>query len=255
MLSKNLRELMRAGHPLAGCTVSGYATEQIEILGLLGFNFAFIDSEHWPLGDRELLHMIAAGDATGMPCLVRVRENKPSVIQRIMDCGAAGVIVPGISDVKDAREVVSAVKYNPIGDRGLSTTRASDYGIKMGLADYVKYANEKSVVVCQIESRESLENAEEITSVDEIDIAFIGTTDLSHSMGFTGQRNNPEVTAAVERIISCAKKNGRAYGAMVRADEDPNDYIRAGYSMIVSSGIGFFSGGAKKFVESFKRIG
>jgi 2-keto-3-deoxy-L-rhamnonate aldolase RhmA len=249
-----LRESMRAGAPLAGCTVSGYAPEQIEMLGFLGFDFAFIDSEHWPLSDREMLAMITAGDAAGMPCLIRVKENSPSSIQRVMDCGAAGVIVPDISNCEEALKVVSSVKYCPLGARGLSTTRASYYGLRMGLADYVKYANEKSVVVCQIESVEGLDSVEETTKLEGIDVIFVGTTDLSHSMGFTGQRNNAEVGAAVDHIVACAKKNGRSYGAMVRPGEDPADYAKQGYSMIVASGASFFSGGAKKFIERFSPL-
>lgn len=252
MLSEMLRAAMRTGTPLAGCTISSFAPEQVEILGLLGFDFAFIDGEHWPFNDRELLHMITAGDAVGMPCLVRVRENSPAAIQRVMDSGAAGVIVPDVSTPELVRRVIDAVKYAPLGNRGLSTTRAAGYGIGRGLADYVKYANEKSIVVCQVESVEALENLEAILSVDEVDVSFIGTTDLSHSMGFTGQRDNAEVAAAVARIVACAKSKGRAYGAIVRAGEDPKMYADQGYSMIVASGMSFFSGGAKKYMEQFK---
>ena len=255
MLSKTLREAMRAGKPLAGCTVSSYAPEQVEILGLLGYDFAFIDAEHWPLGDRELLHMIVAGDAVGLPCLVRVRENTPAAIQRVMDGGAAGVIVPDASTPELVRRAVEAVKYAPPGNRGLSTTRAAGYGVGMGLAEYVKYANEKSVLVCQVESAEALENLEGILGEDEVDVSFIGTTDLSHSMGFTGQRDSAEVAAAVARIAACAKAKGRSLGAMVRAGEDPKAYAEQGYSMIVSSGMGFFSGGAKKYLEQFRAAG
>jgi 2-keto-3-deoxy-L-rhamnonate aldolase RhmA len=252
MLSKTLRADMRAGKPLAGCTISGYSPDQVEVLGLLGYNFVFIDSEHWPLNDRELLGMITAGDAVGLPCLVRVRENSPAAIQRVMDSGAAGVIVPDVYDAAQARKVIDAVKYSPIGNRGLSTTRASGYGLTMGLADYVRYANEKSVVVCQIESKEALANMQEIVALDEIDIAFIGTTDLSHSMGFTGQRDNPVVAEAVRDILRCAKAAGRSCGSMVRAGENPRMYAEQGYSMIVASGSGFFTGGARKYVEQFQ---
>jgi 4-hydroxy-2-oxoheptanedioate aldolase len=252
MLSKTLRENMRAGKPLSGCTISGHATEQIEVLGLLGYDFAFLDSEHWPLTDREILDLITAGDAVDLPCLVRVRENSPSAIQHAMDSGAAGVIVPDVSDLRQALDVVRAVKYSPLGCRGLSTTRASRYGIGVSLAEYVQYANEKSVIVCQIESNEALQNSDEIMSVDEIDVVFIGTTDLSHSMGYTGQLSDPKVTEAVDHIIQCAKTKKKSYGAMVRAKENPRQYSDQGYSMIVASGAGFFSDNAKKYIEQFR---
>lgn len=240
--------------PVSGCTVSSYAPENIEMLGLLGYDFAFVDSEHWPFSDRELLTLIMAGDAVGMPCLVRVKENSPSAIQRVMDAGAAGVIVPDVSNAELARKVVDSVKYQPIGDRGLSTTRASCYGLSGGLADYTKKANDESIIVCQIESVEGVKNAESIIACDNIDAVFIGTTDLSNSMGFTGKRNAPEVCAAVEHVVELAKKYNRRFGAMVRADEDPATYKQQGYCLMVASGLGFFSAGAKKYIHAFKAL-
>ncbi|HWQ78097.1 MAG TPA: aldolase/citrate lyase family protein [Anaerovoracaceae bacterium] len=251
MLSNTLREKLRSNAPVSGCTISGFVPDQVEILGLLGYDFAFLDSEHWPLNDRELSIMIMAGDAAGIACLVRVRENSPAAIQRVMDSGAAGIIVPDCSTPKLVKQAADALKYAPIGNRGLSTTRASSYGLRMGLADYVKYANDHSVLVCQIESREGLENAERIVANDLIDTVFIGTTDLSHDLGHTGQRNHPEVDAAVERIVSCARQAGKAYGAMVRAGENPHDYIKQGYAMTVATGSSFFTGGAQHYIRQF----
>lgn len=252
MLSKTLRETIRAGRPVSGCTISGNSPEQVEMLGLLGYDFAFIDSEHWPFSDREILGLITAGDAVGLSCLVRVKDHNPSTIQRIMESGAAGVIVPDVSGKEEALEIVKAVKYAPLGNRGLSTTRASAYGITMGIAEYVRYANEKSVIVCQIESKEALANAREIISVEEIDAVFIGTTDLSHSMGFTGQRNNSQVAEAVDEIIRCAREGNKPYGSMVRTSENPRQYLDQGYSMLVASGSGFFLGSAKQYIEQYK---
>lgn len=254
MLSKQFREKIRSGVPVSGCTISSYSPENIEILGILGYDFAFVDSEHWPLSDREILSLITAGDAVGMPCLIRVKENSPAAIQRVMESGAAGVVVPDVATAELAKQVVDAVKYRPIGDRGLSTTRASCYGLEGGLADYVKKANEESVIVCQIESVEGVRNAKEIIANENIDAVFIGTTDLSNSMGLTGKRNDPVVKQAVESVIELAKIAGRSYGAMVRADEDPVEYKKQGYCLMVASGIGFFTGGAKKYINAFKTM-
>lgn len=253
MLYPELKEKIRAGKPVCGCTVNSFAPEQIEMLGMLGFDFIFIDNEHGCCTDRELLAMITAGDAVGVPCLVRVYNNDEAVIKHVMDNGAAGIIVPDCSNTALAQKAIDSLKYSPIGNRGLSTTRAASYGLKEGLAEYVKYANENSVLVCQIESPEGVANVEKLSQMEQIDVLFIGTTDLSHSMGYTGQRNNSAVLEAVERVKKVCKTNKKALGAMVRGGESPQDYIDKGYVMCVGSASGFFTSGAKKFIGSVKK--
>lgn len=252
MLYPGFRAKIRNGIPVCGCTINSFAPEQVEQLGILGFDFAFLDNEHGPFTDRELLMMITAGDAVGLPCLVRVYENSPSVIKHVMDCGAAGIIVPDCSTPELAQQAIQALKYAPVGSRGLSATRAAYYGLCGSLAEYVQKSNEESVLVCQVESPEGVANVEALAAMDEIDVLFIGTTDLSHAMGLTGQRSNPEVLAAVEQVELVAKGHGCALGAMVRAGESPQDYIDHGYEMPVGSGSSFFTGGAKQFLSQLK---
>ena len=254
MLYPGFREKIRDGIPVCGCTINGFAPDQIEQLGILGFDFVFIDNEHGPFTDRELLAMITAGDAVGIPCLVRVYENNAAVIKHVMDCGAAGIIIPDCSTPEAARQAIDALKYAPLGHRGLSTTRAASYGLQESLAEYVQRANDESVLVCQIESPEGVANVEVLAAMEEIDVLFIGTTDLSHAMGYTGQRNNHKVLAAVEKVKEAAKRHRRALGAMVRAGESPQDYIDNGYGMPVGSGSGFFIGGAKNFLSQLRPV-
>ena len=108
-----------------------------------------------------------------------------------MDVGAAGIVVPNIESKEDAIKAIEAVKYVPLGSRGLSTTRAAWNGQKMFLGEYTKYANDKSVVICQIESKKGVENAEEILSLELLDGILIDTTDLSNSIDVAGQKDNP----------------------------------------------------------------
>jgi len=246
-----LRDALRAGKAVSGCTISLDAPELVEILGLLGFDFVFLDAEHGPLSERDVMHMIMAADAVGMASLVRVPSNEPSVILRYMDVGAAGIFVPDVESREQALRAVSAIKYVPFGERGLSTTRSAWYGQKMPLGQYTKYANDKSVVICQIESKKGVENAEEILSVDMLDGILIGTTDLSNSLGVAGQRNSPAVDEAVKSVVALARAAGKPYGAVVRQGESPRDYVAGGYQIVVASGNGFFSGAAKQFIKEF----
>ncbi len=252
MLSETLRNSLRTGKAVSGCTISLNAPELVEILGIVGFDFVFLDAEHGPLSEREVMNMIMAADAAGMASLVRVPANDPSVILRYMDVGAAGIFVPDIESREEALRAISAVKYMPQGERGLSTTRSAWYGLKMPLGEYTKYANDKSVIIGQIESKKGVENAEEILSLDMLDGILIGTTDLSNSLGVAGQRGNPLVEEAVKSVVAKAKAAGKPFGAVVRQGESPKDYIAQGYQIVVASGNGFFSGAAKQFVKEFK---
>lgn len=252
MLYSGFREKIRSGVPVCGCTINIFAPEQVEQMGLLGFDFAFLDNEHGPFSDRELLQLITAGDAVGLPCLVRVYENSPGAIQHAMDCGAAGVVIPDCATPELAQQAADALKYAPLGHRGLSTTRAASYGLSESLAEYVKRANKESVLVCQVESPQGVANAEALAAMEEIDVLFIGTTDLSHAMGFTGQRANPQVLQTVEEVKKIAKAHNKGVGAMVRAGESPQDYIDDGYVMPVGSGSSFFVGGAKAFLRQLR---
>jgi 4-hydroxy-2-oxoheptanedioate aldolase len=252
MLSDTLGNLLRTGKAISGCTISLNAPELVEMCGLAGFDFVFLDAEHSPLSEREVQVLIMAADVAGVASLVRVPANDPSVILRFMDVGASGIIVPDIESKEEAARAISAVKYVPQGTRGLSTTRSAWYGLKMPVGDYTKYANDKSVIICQIESKEGVEHAEEIASLDLLDGMFIGTTDLSNSLGVAGQRNSPLVNQAVQRVVSKAKAAGKPFGAMVRQGESPQQYLAEGYQLVVASGNGFFSGPAKQFVKEFK---
>ena len=237
---------------ISGVTMPLNAPELVEISGFIGFDFVFIDSEHGPLTIRELQTLVTAADAAGICSLVRVTSNDPRTILRVMDIGASGIIVPDVESKAQAIQAIEAVKYVPQGHRGLSTTRSAWYGQKMPVGDYTKYANEKSVVICQIESKKGVENVEEILSVDLLDGIFIGTTDLSNSMGVAGQAGGQLVTDAVDSVVKKAKAAGKPFGGMVRAGESPRQYVDEGYQIVVGSGNGFFTGSAKQFVKAFK---
>jgi 4-hydroxy-2-oxoheptanedioate aldolase len=252
VLSESLRQCLQKGEAIAGVTISLNAPELVEICGLVGFDFVFLDAEHGPMSEREVQQLVTAADAAGVSSLVRVPANDPRVILRFMDVGASGVIVPDIESRDEVIQVVKAVKYVPDGNRGLSSPRSAWYGQKMGLGDYTKLSNEKSVVICQIESKEGVEKVEGILSVDFLDGIIIGTTDLSNSMGVAGQRNNPLVNEAVKHVIEKAKAARKPYGAVVRPGESPRQYLDEGYQIVVGSGNGFFTSSAKQFVKEFR---
>ncbi|NPV69890.1 MAG: hypothetical protein HPY55_04460 [Firmicutes bacterium] len=255
MLSAKFKQALREGRAVVGCTVSINSPEIVEACGLVGFDFAFIDAEHAPFNERECQTLVMAADVVSMASLIRTPDNNPRQILKLMDIGASGIIVPDVETAEDASRAVKAVKYVPLGERGLSSVRSARYSLGGSLGDYTAASNAESVVICMVESKRAVENIDEILDCELVDGVIIGTTDLSNSFGVAGQRNSPEVNKAVEHVVSRARAVGKPYGAVVRGDENPKQYLEQGYTIIIGSGMGFFTKSARGFVRDFKSFG
>jgi 2-dehydro-3-deoxyglucarate aldolase len=132
-----------------------------------------------------------------------VGEKNPNLIKRVMDAGAYGVIVPMINTKGQAEAAVKAVKYPPIGNRGVGLARAQGYG--QNFDEYASTVNEESVVIVQVEHIESVRNLESILLVDGVDGCIIGPYDLSASLGVPGKFENAEVINAIAEVEKICK--------------------------------------------------
>jgi 2-keto-3-deoxy-L-rhamnonate aldolase RhmA len=152
-------------------------------------------------------------EGKGVIPLVRVGENSPNLIKRVMDAGAYGVIVPMVNTREQAQAAVKAVKYPPIGTRGVGLARAQGYGFDFD--EYAATVNEQSVVIVQVEHIESVRNLESILSVDGVDGCIIGPYDLSGSIGVPGNFTHPDVLAALKKVEQVCKKMNMPLGIHV----------------------------------------
>lgn len=218
MQVEGTRARLKAGECLHGCFVRYPDPGIAELLALQGFDFLVLDGEHGTMEPREAENMVRGTDVRGVPALVRVPANEPPVILRFMDTGAIGVHVPLVSSADDAERAVRAVKYGPRGARGLTGVRAAAYGQRGPIAEYVERANEETLVVVQIETRAALEQVADIAAVDDVDVVFVGPTDLSHSLGVPGQLSHPVVEEAYRAIADGVRGSSAALGVLV-ADE------------------------------------
>ena len=214
-MRKNLtKEKIKNGGTAFGCFCNLYSPTIVETLGLVGFDFVIMDAEHGPMGVSECEAMVRAADYTNITPIIRIAENVRQNILRYLDIGALGVQMPMINTKADAQEVVYAVKYPPVGLRGLAGVRANNYGLTGPLGDYVKVANEETLVITHVENLQAAANLDEMMSVAGIDIIFVGPTDLSSSMGYPGQMNHPEVQAMIEKLVRQIKAGGKAAGTI-----------------------------------------
>lgn len=182
------------------------------MLTTAGLDSMIIDMEHGTFGWPEMAATISVARASGMMPIVRVPETRRETILKPLDAGAAGILVPMVNNAEEAREAVRLAKYPPAGARGVALRRGhSDYR-PVSADGYLEQANEEVAVLVQIETREAVDNVDEITAVEGVDAVFIGPFDLSVDLGIPGKVNDPKIREVFTRVIAAAKSNGITTG-------------------------------------------
>jgi 4-hydroxy-2-oxoheptanedioate aldolase len=236
MITNPVRERIRRGEAVAGVFVSIESPTTVELLALAGVDFVVLDSEHYPIEPSLAAHMFRAAEAFRVPALARIGENTQQVIAKFMDAGCLGVMMPMVNSADDARRVVSAVKYPPLGRRGLAGVRANAYGMAGPLGEHAVAANEATLVIAQIETAEGIEHAADIIAVPGVDVVFLGPSDLSVALGVPGQSRHEKVLEVIERLARGIVAGGRVAGTIARSPEE--------YAYWRQRGVGFFLTGA-----------
>jgi 2-keto-3-deoxy-L-rhamnonate aldolase RhmA len=175
-----------------------------EIMARSGFDWLTIDMEHSSITLDVAQDLIRVIELCGVPPLVRISNNDQNIIKRVMDAGAHGIIVPMVNSRDDALNAVNALKYPPIGSRGVGLARAQKYGTDF--EGYRKWNHEKSILIVQIEHINAVDNLEDILGVEGVDGFIVGPYDLSGSLGLPGQFENPKVSEALSRVEETSQK-------------------------------------------------
>ena len=211
MRNNFVRERLRAGEATIGSFMGLGSPNVAELMAHAGYDWLVIETEHNALDAAETQHMLMAMNGTNVIPIVRLPSMHPVYIQRALDIGAMGIVVPMVNTAEEARAVVSATRYPPTGTRGFGPLRASHYTYDN--EDYFTRANDHILVVFIIETKEAIDNLEAIAAVEGVDVLFIGPADLSIALG-----RNPlgppsaELNAAVERALEVGRKTGVAIG-------------------------------------------
>ncbi|HEY8480857.1 MAG TPA: aldolase/citrate lyase family protein, partial [Spirillospora sp.] len=214
------RELLRsADAPVVGTFVKIPSLEVAEILGDAGFDFVVIDTEHALLSVRDVYGLVVVYSRMGVAPLVRITDHGYGDAQRYLDAGAAGVLVPHVSNARQARETMRQYLFPPAGTRGMGyAARAGRWGhLPGGPAEYVRAGQEDVARIAMIEERESVDDIGGILAVPGVDAVFIGPGDLSLSLG--EPPGSPAVHDAVTRCIDAAVRAGVPVGTVVQGEE------------------------------------
>jgi 2-keto-3-deoxy-L-rhamnonate aldolase RhmA len=213
---QEFRAKLKAGQFCLGVGITLSDPAVTEALGK-NVDFYWIDMEHTPLNMETLQAHLIAARAVGIPAIVRVPGSEVWFIKRVLDTGAAGIIVPQVRSAAEVKQVVDACRYKPVGDRGYGPRRASTYGRD---ANYLQRINEDLFVAVQIENVDALKEIDAISQIKGVDSLALGPYDLSASLGLMGQVAHPEVVGAIERVIKAAKANGLFVGMGGPANEE-----------------------------------
>lgn len=207
-----VRRRLAAGETALGAKVDLPSPDIVEMVGAAGYDFVWIDCEHGSIDLETAVHMMRAADATGVTPVVRVPCLDASAVARVLDGGAAGVIVPNIDSAEAARTVVGAARYRtarvPYGRRGACPrTRACRHQVR-DWNEFADWSNENTMVWLLVETEEGAAKIEEIAAVPGVDAVMLGPFDLSVSMGYPGQTTHPAVLAQLDRITDACLARG-----------------------------------------------
>ena len=208
-----LRARLAAGESTVGTFVGAASPVTAEACAAAGVDWLLLDLEHGSGGEEQVRDVVPAAGAYGVPTLVRVESGARIRIGRVLDLGAAGVMLPRMDSAAEVREAVRHLRYPPDGDRGVATyNRACRFALDPGA---LTRAGAEVLGVVQIESASAVEEVERIAAIDGVDVLFVGPQDLSFNLGVPFALDSPTYLAALERVRGAAERHGKACGLLV----------------------------------------
>ncbi len=225
-LKNKLKEILRRDEVAVGATVSIGHPDITEIIGKIGFDYIHFDTQHTPLSIETVQSMMQAMSYSQTTPIVRVQWNDFAMINRALDIGAQGIIVPLVNTRKEAIEAIQSATFPPKGLRSYGPRRAA-----MRDPEYMATADEEILILPQIETKEALDNIDSILSLDGIEAFFVGPYDLSRSLGVFTEWKHPTFERAIERIIEAAERSGTKPG-MLALIEEAKKTIKRGFRLV-----------------------
>ena len=248
--TSSLRQRLKAGDNLVGTFLKTPTSHATEIVAGVGYDFVVIDQEHAPFDRTTTDIALLAARAHSMPALVRVPGA--DAILSVLDCGAAGVLVPHVATADYAREIAALCRYRG-GRRGFATSTRAGHYTAVPMWQHIKDSDANTVVVAQIEDPEALDQIDAIAAVEGVDALFIGRGDLTAAFG-DESKDPPRVREAVERICVAAKKAGKPISVYIGGDAEATWLKSLGANMFVlSSDQGFLREGAARGLTGVRK--
>ena len=259
MKTSIVREKMRRGEPVLLAKMNFATPDMAELIGYAGYDALWICNEHAYIDPETMKNILRTAKITGIDMLVRTSFGQGDYTDLIqpLEAGAQGLMIPHIHERAQLEFIVKECKFHPLGRRGVdAVNQDADQGY-YPLKDYIKFANDNTFIVAQIEDPDALEKADDLASVEGIDVLFLGPSDYAHSIGKPGEFRCAEVSKALEKLAGICEKHGIYCGTVGFGDPE---FCRK----MIDSGIKFLSGpsdygicynGFKTDVDKYKQAG
>ena len=254
MQKNQVRRKVLAGEPVLGALLGLGSPSVAELMGHAGYDFLVVETEHSALDLAQVEHMLMALSGTNAVPIVRVPSADPLFIQRALDAGAMGLLVPMVKTAAEAEAIVSATRYPPVGTRGFGPLRASHY--TMDYPDYFASANENILIALILETKEALENLEEIASVPGIDAIFCGLFDLCLSLGLNPMDQPlPEIEEAMKEAAAICHECGVPIGVGCGSPDELRTRHGQGFRFhVYGTDFILLGAAARQGVEAFRNL-
>jgi 2-keto-3-deoxy-L-rhamnonate aldolase RhmA len=235
MPKKALRKRAMSGDSVLGAMIFEFFTPGIaQILKLAGCEYVIYDMEHAGFSIEQLKTQVAHCRGLGLSPMVRVPRGEYQFLARVLDVGAQGVMVPMVDSVEEARHIVESTHYPPKGRRGAAFGFAHDNYEAGDPKAKMRTADNRNLIIAQIETERGLDCVEDIAALDGIDCLWLGHFDMTNFLGIPGQFDHPDYLSAIQRIVSAGRKHGKALGFMAADEAWAQQYREFGFNMIAS---------------------
>ncbi len=230
-------ELQSRGLTPIGLLCASADPALIEIAGVCGYDFVVFEGEHTPWSTNEILPLVRAAELVGLVPLYRTANDSQSLIQRTLDMGAGGVVIPHVETAAQATAIVTATRFpRSGGTRGMSTATHGTFYSDGNWPTFDEESSANFIVAVIIESKLGLQNVEEIAAVDGIDYVFFGPGDLSYDLGVA-----PDSDAMIDawnEVVLATRASGKrllAVSATAGLQPDQADAVLAGIDLSIYS--------------------
>ena len=257
IVRNHAKERLRAGDPAIGFGVHYSRTANVAAIAKqCGFDWLFIDMEHGSMDVDHVVQLCVAALPVGITPVVRVPGHQHFHAARVLDGGALGVVVPHVSTLEEARQVVRNCKFPPAGHRSMTSTLPHFGYATPPAAEAAVSMNDAVLVIVMLETPEAIENADAIAALDGIDSLLIGTNDLTAEMGIPGQFGHEKARAAYKTTIAACRKHGKHAGMGGVTDHAlMQEYIQMGVRLVLGgSDLSFLMAAAKARTEFLRSI-
>jgi 2-keto-3-deoxy-L-rhamnonate aldolase RhmA len=232
MRDNPVKQKLMAGKPVFGTFGWEFLVPGLpQIVKTAGAEFLLMDMEHNGIGFDAIKAQCEMCRGIDVVPMARIGYNQYNYISRALDVGCMGIMAPMVSSAEEARFIVSCTRYPPEGRRGAAFGFAHDDYVGGPVADKIRKAHERTLVICLIETEQGIRNIDAIAAVPGVDVLWLGHFDLTNFLGIPAQFDHPKYVDAIEKLVTAARKHNKVLGCLTADDKWSTDYWNKGFRM------------------------